>query len=250
MREFGLIGRNISYSFSEEYFTKKFNELGISDCKYSTFDLKEISELKKLLKSNPNLKGFNITIPYKENILEFLDDIDESAKFINAVNTVLISEGKLIGYNTDTFGFRTSIKPFFEPQHRKALILGTGGAAKAIASVLKELDVDFFFVSRNPQNENEVSYSDLTKEAITNFPFIINCTPIGTFPDIDVAPNIPYEGITSKHLLYDLVYNPEETKFLKNGKEMGASIVNGLSMLHHQAEEAWRIWNNANCIKK
>ena len=243
MREFGLIGRNISYSFSEGYFSNKFKELGITDCGYSTFDLSDISELKDLLKSKPNLKGFNITIPYKEDVIDFLDEIDESAKSIKAVNTVKIEGGKLIGFNTDTFGFRTSIKPFFEPQHRKALILGTGGAAKAIAFVLEQLGVDYFYVSRNPKAEKEISYSDLTKEAITNFPFIINCSPVGTFPNIDVCPDIPYEGITSSHLLYDLVYNPEETLFLKKGKENGASIVNGLSMLHHQAEEAWRIWN-------
>jgi shikimate dehydrogenase len=244
MREFGLIGKNISYSFSEDFFSKKFEKLGISDCKYSTFDLENISDLKELLESKPNLIGFNITIPYKEDVLQFLDNIDDSAKEIKAVNTVKITDGKLTGYNTDTFGFKTSIKPFFEPQHRKALILGTGGAAKAIAYVLKELGVDFLYVSRNPKNANEVSYSDLTKEAITNFPFIINCSPVGTYPNIDNAPDIPYEGITSNHLLYDLVYNPEETKFLKKGKENGATTVNGLSMLHHQAEEAWRIWNN------
>ena len=243
MREFGLIGRNISYSFSEGYFTKKFKELGITDSKYSTFDLSDISELKELLISKPNLSGFNITIPYKQDVLAFLDELDESAKSIKAVNTVKISEGKLIGYNTDTFGFRTSIKPFFEPQHRKALILGTGGAAKAIAFVLEQLGVDYFYVSRNPKTEKEVSYSDLTPEAITNFPFIINCSPIGTFPNINDCPNIPYDGITSSHLLYDLVYNPEETLFLKKGKDRGATTVNGLSMLHHQAEEAWRIWN-------
>ena len=243
MQEYGLIGKNISYSFSEGYFTNKFKELGISDSSYSTFDLSDISELHDLLKSMPNLKGFNITIPYKEDVLDFLDDIDESAKDIKAVNTVKIENGKLIGFNTDTFGFKTSIKPFFEPQHRKALILGTGGAAKAIAFVLEQLGVDYLYVSRNPKTDKEVSYSDLTKEAITNFPFIINCSPVGTFPNIDSCPDIPYEGITSSHLLYDLVYNPEETLFLKKGKDKGASIVNGLSMLHHQAEEAWRIWN-------
>jgi shikimate dehydrogenase len=243
MQEYGLIGRNISYSFSEGYFTNKFKELGITDCEYSTFDLSDISELKELLESKPNLNGFNITIPYKEDVLAFLDEIDESAKAIKAVNTVKIENGKLIGFNTDTFGFRTSIKPFFEPQHRKALILGTGGAAKAIAFVLEQLGVDYFYVSRNPKAEKEISYSDLTKEAITNFPFIINCSPVGTFPDVDKCPDIPYDGITPTHLLYDLIYNPEETLFLKKGKDRGASTVNGLSMLHHQAEEAWRIWN-------
>ena len=243
MQEYGLIGKNISYSFSEGYFTNKFKELGISNSSYSTFDLGDISELQGLLKSKPNLKGFNITIPYKEDVLNFLDEIDDSAKDIKAVNTVKIEDGKLIGFNTDTFGFKTSIKPFFEPQHRKALILGTGGAAKAIAFVLEQLGVDYLYVSRNPKTDKEVSYSDLTKEAITNFPFIINCSPVGTFPNIDKCPDIPYEGITSSHLLYDLVYNPEETLFLKKGKDKGASIVNGLSMLHHQAEEAWRIWN-------
>jgi shikimate dehydrogenase len=243
MQEYGLIGRNISYSFSEGYFTNKFKELGITDCEYSTFDLSDISELKELLESKPNLNGFNITIPYKEEVLAFLDEMDESAKAIKAVNTVKIENGKLIGFNTDTFGFRTSIKPFFEPQHRKALILGTGGAAKAIAFVLEQLGVDYFYVSRNPKAEKEISYSDLTKEAITNFPFIINCSPVGTFPDVDKCPDIPYDGITPTHLLYDLIYNPEETLFLKKGKDRGASTVNGLSMLHHQAEEAWRIWN-------
>ena len=243
MQEYGLIGKNISYSFSEGYFTNKFKELGITDCEYSTFDLSDISELKELLESKPNLNGFNITIPYKEDVLVFLDEIDESAKAIKAVNTVKIENGKLIGFNTDTFGFRTSIKPFFEPQHRKALILGTGGAAKAIAFVLEQLGVDYFYVSRDPKAEKEISYSDLTKEAITNFPFIINCSPVGTFPDVDKCPDIPYDGITPTHLLYDLIYNPEETLFLKKGKDRGASTVNGLSMLHHQAEEAWRIWN-------
>lgn len=243
MQEYGLLGRDISYSFSEGYFTNKFKELGITDCKYSTFDLSDISKLKDLLASKPNLKGFNITIPYKEDVLDFLDEIDESANSIKAVNTVKIEGDKLIGFNTDTFGFRTSIKPFFEPQHRKALILGTGGAAKAIAFVLEQLGVDYFYVSRNPKTEKEVSYSDLTIEAITNFPFIINCSPVGTFPNVDVCPDIPYEGITPSHLLYDLVYNPEESLFLRNGKERGATIVNGLSMLHHQAEESWRIWN-------
>lgn len=243
MQEYGLLGRDISYSFSEGYFTNKFKESGITDCKYSTFDLSDISELKHLLESKPNLKGFNITIPYKEDVLAFLDEIDESAKSIKAVNTVKIEGNKLIGYNTDTFGFRTSIKPFFEPQHRKALILGTGGAAKAIAFVLEQLGVDYFYVSRNPKTEKEVSYSDLTLEAITNFPFIINCSPVGTHPNINDCPDIPYEGITTSHLLYDLVYNPEESLFLKKGKERGASTVNGLSMLHHQAEESWRIWN-------
>lgn len=243
MHEFGLIGRNISYSFSEGFFTEKFKKEEINNSSYSTFDLQNISELKTLLASKPNLKGLNVTIPYKEDVLEYIDELDESAAYIKAVNTIKIIDGKLIGFNTDTFGFKTSIKPFFEPQHRKALILGTGGAAKAIAFILEQLDVDYFFVSRNPKSEKEVSYSDLTKEAINNYPFIINCSPIGTFPNITDAPNIPYEGITDKHLLYDLVYNPAETQFLKNGKAKGAVTVNGLSMLQHQAEEAWRIWN-------
>lgn len=244
MQEYGLIGKDISYSFSEGYFSSKFKTENIANCKYSTFDIKEINDFSKLKSNHKNLKGLNVTIPYKESVISFLDDIDEVAKEINAVNTIKFIDGKLIGYNTDAFGFKMSIKPFFESQHRKALILGTGGASKAIAYVLKNLDVDYFFVSRNPKKENEIAYSDLSPEAIKNFPFIINCSPVGTFPNINDAPDIPYEGITDKHLLYDLVYNPEETLFLKKGKENGASIVNGLSMLHHQAEEAWRIWNS------
>lgn len=243
MRKFGLIGKNISYSFSEKYFTDKFKKLKLSTHKYSTYDLNKISEIEKLLLSTPNITGLNVTIPYKESIMKYLDGVSDVAREIQAVNTIKISKGKLLGYNTDVYGFEKSIKPFFEPQHRRALILGTGGAAKAVAYVLKKLDVDFFYVSRNPKGEDQVSYIDLTKEAISKYYFIINCSPVGTYPNVDECPSIPYDGITAKHLLYDLVYNPQETLFLKKGKNNGATIVNGLSMLHHQAEEAWRIWN-------
>ena len=243
MKQYGLIGKNISYSFSEGYFAEKFKKEGIEDCGYKTYDLEDISKFKNLLENTDNLKGVNVTIPYKEDVLEFLDSRDEVSKEIGAVNTIKIEGSKLIGYNTDEFGFRTSIKPFLEIQHERALILGTGGASKAIAYVLSKLGINYFFVSRNPKNDNEVAYSDLTVDAISNFKLIINCTPLGTYPDIEKCPDIPYSGIGEEHLLYDLVYNPEKTEFLKRGEDKGASILNGLSMLQHQAEEAWRIWN-------
>ncbi|WP_420552690.1 shikimate dehydrogenase family protein [Tenacibaculum aiptasiae] len=242
---FALVGRNISYSFSKGYFTKKFEDLKLEKNEYVNFDIQTIKELPQKIKENKNnLKGMNVTIPYKLEVFNYLDKIDKKALRVGAVNTIRISKkGKLKGFNTDVYGFKKSLKPLLEEHHKKALILGTGGASKAIAYVLEELGVKYKFVSRSPEGKKEISYNDLSKGIIEAYQIIVNCTPLGTYPNIDDCPNIPYENITSKHLLYDLIYNPSETTFLKKGKEKGAIIKNGLEMLEQQAEKAWRIWN-------
>ncbi len=241
MQQFGLIGQAISYSFSEKYFAKKFEKSAIKNCNYSNFDINSIAELKNIIqKYKP--KGLNVTIPYKQEIIPFLDEINKKALEIGAVNTVKISEnGKLKGYNTDEYGFRNSLKPLLKSHHTKALILGTGGASKAIAYSLSKLDIDFIFVSRN-KSKNIVTYSELD-DLIQNHYLIINCTPLGTHPNVSSCPEIPYELLTEKHLLYDLVYNPDVSLFLQKGKNQGASIKNGYEMLVLQAEKSWEIWN-------
>ncbi|MDP2058967.1 MAG: shikimate dehydrogenase [Flavobacteriaceae bacterium] len=244
MRSFGLIGRNISYSFSVGYFTEKFRKEGITDCTYENFDLQDISEFPKLIQSKPNLIGLNITIPYKEQVIPYLNELHETAAEIGAVNTIKItSEGNLIGYNTDYYGFQKSIEPYLKPTHKHALILGTGGASKAVAYALKKSQINAVFVSRN-NLQNGLTYSDLTKDIVDSHLLIINCTPLGTFPNVENKPDFPYQFLTPKHLLYDLIYNPAETAFLKMGKAKGASICNGLEMLVHQAEKAWKIWES------
>lgn len=240
----GLLGRNISYSFSKAYFKKKFESEGISNISYENFDIETINELPKILKTTPNLKGFNITIPYKEAIIPFIDKLNKKAKEIGAVNTVKISKkNKLIGYNTDCYGFKKSIKPYLKSEHKKALILGTGGASKAIAYTLKTLNIDYKYVSRTARKGIDFTYNSLTEDILKQHQIIINCTPLGTSPDIDVCPDIPYSAIGKHHILYDLIYNPEETKFLRLGKNHGATAINGLEMLKLQAEKAWSIWN-------
>lgn len=244
VRSFGLIGRNISYSFSVGYFTEKFRKEGITDCTYENFDLQDISEFPKLIQSKPNLIGLNITIPYKEQVIPYLNELHETAAEIGAVNTIKItSEGNLIGYNTDYYGFQKSIEPYLKPTHKHALILGTGGASKAVAYALKKSQINAVFVSRN-NLQNGLTYSDLTKDIVDSHLLIINCTPLGTFPNVENKPDFPYQFLTPKHLLYDLIYNPAETAFLKMGKAKGASICNGLEMLVHQAEKAWKIWES------
>jgi shikimate dehydrogenase len=249
---FGLIGYPLSHSFSKKYFIDKFEKENINGCEYNLYPLENINQLPQLIVSNPSLIGLNITIPYKESVIPFLDELDETAKAVGAVNCIKIISGKeyqvsrLIGYNTDVFGFKQSLKPFLETHHERALILGTGGAAKAVAYVLKEIGIDCFFVSRTKNKgtkEKTFLYEELNENIINAFKLIINTTPVGMFPLINEAPKLPYHYITPSHLLYDLVYNPSETEFLKQGKLKGASTVNGLSMLYQQAEEAWRIWN-------
>lgn len=238
---FGLIGRDISYSFSRNYFAEKFTKMHILDCEYVNFDISHISKISSIDLSK--VKGLNVTIPYKKEIIQLLDRLDSAAAEIGAVNTIKIVDGKLIGYNTDVYGFQKSIEPLLTNQHQKALILGTGGAAEAVAYVLDKLNIPYVFVSRNSK-EGAITYQELSKEVISSHQIIINCTPVGTFPNVGKAPQIPYEFVTESHLLYDLIYNPEETLFLKKGKERGAIIKNGYEMLVLQAEKSWKIWEN------
>lgn len=243
--KFGLIGRNISYSFSRKYFSEKFQKLGLTTYKYFNFDIPEIEEFPFILyQKKDDFKGLNVTIPYKESIIKYLDEVDVDAQKIGAVNTIKVTnDNKLIGYNTDAYGFVESIKPLLKNHHNKALILGTGGASKAVAFALEMLNIQFKFVSRKVA-ENVYLYSVLNKDIIEEYTVIINCTPLGTYPNIDDAPNIPFQFINNKHLLYDLIYNPEETKFLQEGKKRGAITKNGLAMLELQAEKSWEIWNS------
>ncbi|RED47957.1 shikimate dehydrogenase family protein [Seonamhaeicola aphaedonensis] len=244
MNKLGLLGRNISYSFSRAYFKSKFEKEQITDTTYENFDIESIDLLPSILNNTKGLKGLNVTIPYKQEVIPFLDKINKKAAEIGAVNTIKITKkGKLVGYNTDCYGFKKSIEPFLKKYHNKALILGTGGASKAIAYTLRELGVNYQYVSRKMSEGIDFTYDTLSENDIKETLIIINCTPLGTFPNIDDCPHIPYDSITDKHILFDLIYNPEETKFLKKGKEKGAVIINGLKMLELQAEKAWSIWN-------
>lgn len=238
MKTYGLIGKNINYSFSRDYFNNKFNNENILNSQYINFDIYNLSKLNNIF--NTNNYGFNVTIPYKETIIPHLDSLDFHAEKIGAVNTIKIENGKKIGFNTDWIGFKKSIEPLLKSYHKKALILGTGGASKAVIYALDQLEIKTLIVSRN----GETKYEDLSKEIIQNHTIIINCTPVGTFPNVDSAPEIPYNFITNNHLAYDLIYNPAETLFLKKCKEKGAVIKNGLEMLEIQAEESWKIWNS------
>lgn len=242
MSRFGLIGKSLSHSFSKDYFQQKFADLQI-EATYENFELAEIEEIKALL-SNESLRGLNVTIPYKEVIIPFLDEIDPTAGKVGSVNTIDFKNGKTIGHNTDVIGFENSLKPFLEHGMDRALILGTGGASKAVSHVLKEIGLDVLLVSRKPTGENEISYKECNANAVKWHKLIVNTTPIGTSPNIDDVPDIAYDGITDSHLLYDLIYNPAKTKFLMEGEQRGASILNGLSMLKIQAEKSWDIWNS------
>ncbi len=242
MKTYGLIGHPLSHSFSKKYFTEKFKDLSI-DAQYINCETEHLNNLD-FVKEN-NLSGFNVTIPYKQTIIPLLDELDEEAKKIGAVNTVKVLEnGTLKGYNTDVYGFKQSIKPFLESHHERALIIGTGGASKSISYVLNALGINVLFVSRIPKNSNEISYEEVNEYVLKAHFLIINCTPVGTYPNVSDAPTIPYEHISSKHLLYDLIYNPNETLFLQKGKLNGAKTLNGLSMLQLQAEKSWEIWNS------
>ena len=243
MKNFGLLGKNIDYSFSRGYFKDKF-ETNKLDCTYNNFDLEAIEDFESLKTTETQLSGLNVTIPYKQVVIPYLDAIDSEAQEIGAVNTIKIENGKLTGYNTDHFGFENSLKPHLKSHHKRALILGTGGASKAVAFALKKLGIHFEYVSRTPSSSVKYSYESLAIEGIENYQIIINCTPLGTFPDVHKCPTIPYEHITSNHLLFDLIYNPEETLFLKHGNAKNATTLNGLEMLRLQAEKSWEIWNS------
>lgn len=241
-KTYGLIGKNISYSFSKSHFSKKFITENIENSSYNNFDLSSIENFADLFKTYNTIKGLNVTIPYKEEIIPYLDKLSSKATRIGAINTIRITKkGKLKGYNTDEYGFRKSLIPLLQKHHKKALILGNGGASKAIAFSLKKLQIPYQFVSR--KTDGNFNYESLTEAIIQEHQIIINCTPLGTHPNIEDCPSIPYRAITNKHLLYDLIYNPEETTFLKKGKQNGAITCNGLKMLELQANKSWQIWH-------
>ncbi len=242
MHTYGLLGKNLSHSFSRQYFSDKFANEHIA-AEYLNFETGSLTSLPDILKKHPELKGFNVTIPYKEDIIEMLDDVDPEAKAVGAVNTVKVTHGKLIGYNTDVFGFANSIKPFLAHGMEYALVLGTGGAAKAVASVLTNLGLRVSFASRNPSKPSHLAYSELNVYAMRTFKLIVNATPVGTWPEVEQKPALPYHMLTPEHFLYDLVYNPEETVFMKAARAHGAGTTGGLTMLKMQAEKSWEIWN-------
>ena len=238
---YGLIGKNINYSFSKNFFNNKFENEKINAV-YINFDIKKIEEFKTIVTEN-NISGLNITIPYKESIINQLDYVDPTAKEIGAVNTIKFQNNILSGYNTDYLGFYTSIKNIVN-SNTKALILGTGGASKAIAYTLKILKIKYLFVSRSKKNKNYINYNEISKEIINKHNLIINCTPVGTYPEIDQIPKIPISLISNRHIVYDLIYNPSKSLLLKRCEENGAKIINGYQMLENQAMESWKIWNS------
>ena len=250
MKLYGLIGYPLQHSFSAKFFNEKFSRENI-DAEYLNFEIEHIFELRKILVFNPHLKGLNVTIPHKEAVIAFLDEISPVAKEIGAVNVIKIERGfgdtygyKLTGHNTDYIGFKNSIAPLIQPElHRKALVLGTGGASKAVCKALDSLGIAWTYVSRNPK-EGALTYDTLTPEIVAEHNVIVNTTPLGTFPNVEACPNIPYSALTSQHLLFDLVYNPSETTFLKKGKQIGATAKNGAEMLELQALAAWEIWGS------
>lgn len=243
MKQFGLIGYPLSHSFSKSYFHNKFIEQGISNYSYELYPLKSIDELSALLSSVPHLTGLNVTIPYKEAVLAYLNDASAAVKEIGACNCIHIQEGRLTGYNTDVIGFEQTLLPLLKPHHKKALILGTGGAAKAVAWVLQKLNIEYSYVSRN-EKQNCFSYEQLTPDRIKEYQVIVNSTPLGMQPNINQKPSLPYSSLNNQYLCYDLIYNPAKTAFLQQAELFGAQIKNGQEMLEIQAEESWKIWNS------
>jgi shikimate dehydrogenase len=246
MKKYGLIGYPLGHSFSRNFFNEKFRSEDI-DAEYVNFEIPSIKDFPNVLLQNPTLQGLNVTIPYKQQVIPYLDELDEDARQIGAVNVIKVirpEKGKvrLVGYNSDVIGFSGSIEPLLEPRHRKALILGTGGASKAVDYGLRKLGLEVKFVSRRKQ-EGMLTYEELTPEVMDDYKVIVNCSPVGMFPHTDECPQIPYELLTPNHLLFDLIYNPDVTLFMKKGKERGAIVKNGLEMLLLQAFGAWNIWN-------
>lgn len=244
MKRYGLIGFPLSHSFSEKYFTDKFLNEEIADCKYELFPLENIEDVRLLFEVEKNIKGLNVTIPYKESIIEYLDNLDPVAQKIGAVNCIVVDDIQRVGYNTDHAGFRDALKPLLQPHHTHALVLGTGGASKAVIYTLRELGIAYTWVSRNADHKR-IRYSDISKDIIDTHKLIINCTPLGMYPQVESCPEIPYHLLTSAHLLFDLIYNPADTLFMQKGKAQGARVSNGYEMLRLQAEYAWEIWNQA-----
>lgn len=240
MKKYCLIGVSLQHSFSEAFFTEFFSRKNI-DAAYRTLELSSVEEFTQL----HDYSGINVTTPFKESIIPFLDDLSEEARAIGAVNVVAYKNGRKIGHNTDAFGFRQSIKPFLTNRHERAIIFGTGGAAKAVNFVLSSLGVDVIFISRKSDEENHFLYSEVNENMIKGRKLLVNCTPVGTFPDSDTCIDLPYEYLTKDHLVIDLIYNPEKTKFLQNAARFGAHILNGESMLKEQALKSWEIWSRS-----
>lgn len=243
MQQFGLIGYPLSHSFSKKYFTEKFAAEGISGCNYELYPIESIDLFPSLLQDIAGLQGLNVTIPYKESVLPFLHEQSAAVQEIGACNCIRINNGKLTGFNTDVVGFRQSIEPLLQSHHKNALVLGTGGAAKAVVWVLKQLGIAYSYVSRT-KAEGVLGYDDITAEVLKQYPLVINTTPLGMQPNVLAKPSLPYEAVTEDFLFYDLVYNPAKTAFLEAAEQQGAVIKNGADMLIIQAEESWKIWNS------
>lgn len=241
MDKYGIIGNPLGHSFSKGFFTEKFVREGI-DAQYLNFRILEIKELMNVLKENPELRGLNVTLPYKTEVIPFLDELSDEAREIGAVNVIQIRKGHLKGFNSDIIGFTRSIQPLLKPHHCKALIMGTGGASRAIRVGLTRLGLEWKYVSRTP-HEGMITYKDITSETFKEYEVIVNCSPVGMFPKVDECPAIPYEYLTPNNLLYDLVYNPETTLFMKKGALQGSVVKNGLEMLYLQAIASWEFWN-------
>lgn len=251
MKKYGLIGFPLTHSFSKRFFTEKFENEKI-DSTYNNFEIDNINKFPDIIKNNPEVTGLNVTIPYKEQVIPFLNELNDSAKEIGAVNTIKIKRTEsgvfLKGFNTDTYGFETSLKPLLKENHKKALILGTGGASKALKYVLTKLGIEFISASIEELKENEIRYEEIDEKIMNERLLIINATPLGTYPKTEAFPNIPYQFITEKHLLFDLVYNPEVTQFMAKGMQKGATVKNGYEMLLNQAIKSYEIWNSDNAL--
>ena len=242
IKRYGLVGKNIDYSFSRGYFSQKFKDENLNDCSYENFDLPSIDLLPSVL-ATENISGLNVTIPYKREVIPFLDQLSEASQEMQAVNTIRFEKnGSISGHNTDVYGFEKSLNELSDRLPNKALILGTGGASSAVAYVLKKLNIDHLFVSRNPKI-NQINYKDIDPSVLKEYKLIINASPLGTFPKVELSPDLPYQALDDNHVLFDLIYNPLETLFLQEGKKRGAIISNGLKMLEYQAEKSWEIWN-------
>ena len=241
MKKYGLIGKTLEHSFSKKLFTEYFDEHRI-DAVYHNIALDRINDVQDVFEEG--YAGLNVTIPYKEEIIPFLDELDDVAEAVGAVNTILLKDGKRIGYNTDAFGFHQSIKPFLTNQHERAMILGTGGASKAVAFVLRKIGLDIFYISRTPNEFNQYGYGEINEHMLNACKLMVNCTPVGTYPHVEESLPIPFEHLSKDHLVVDLIYNPEKTKLLQQSEKAGAMIVNGETMLKQQALKAWKIWND------
>jgi shikimate dehydrogenase len=239
---FGLLGKDVDYSFSRAYFAEKFKKEGLDHCSYQNFDLADLTDFKAVLQT-PQLKGMNVTIPYKQEVMPFLDNLDEVSKAIGAVNTIVFNkDGTTTGHNTDYIGFQKSIAPMITDEVKAALVLGTGGASKAVVYALNKMGIKTQYVSRK-KHTNNLTYDEITEAILNDHKLIVNCTPLGTHPNILQRPNLNYDQLTNTHILFDLIYNPSETAFMKAGKKAGAKVGNGENMLVAQAEASWHLWN-------